>query len=90
VDGDFPDALPFAVDPQCRLAGGAGDVVDVEGDDLSDAGTGVEGDERKRLVPGRRGGLHRPEVADLSAFVERTRSRPHHPVWPGVLAPISR
>jgi hypothetical protein len=73
VNGDLPDALALAVDPQHRLAGGAGHVVDVQGDDLSDAGTGIERDEAKRLVPGRRAGLYRPEVADLSTLVERTR-----------------
>ena len=43
VDRDLPDAFALAVDPQDAFAGGAGDVVDVEGDDLADPGTGVNG-----------------------------------------------
>jgi hypothetical protein len=43
VDRDLPDAFALAVDPQNAFAGGAGDVVDVEGDDLADPGTGVNG-----------------------------------------------
>jgi hypothetical protein len=50
VDWDVADALAFAEDPQDAFAGGARDVVDVERDDLADPGTGVERDERERLV----------------------------------------
>jgi hypothetical protein len=50
VNRDVADALAFAEDPQDAFAGGARDVVDVEGDDLADPGAGVERDERERLV----------------------------------------
>ena len=46
VDWDVADAFAFAEDPQDALAGGAGDVVDVERDDLANPGAGVERDER--------------------------------------------
>lgn len=52
VDGDLAGSLAFAVDAQGAFAGGEADVVDVEGDDLADAGAGVEGDEGEGLVPG--------------------------------------
>ena len=50
VDRDVADALSFAEDPQDAFARGARDVVDVQGDDLADPGTGVERDERECLV----------------------------------------
>jgi hypothetical protein len=37
------DVLALAEDPEHAFAGGARDVVDVEGDDLADPGAGVEG-----------------------------------------------
>jgi hypothetical protein len=43
VDRDVADALSFAEDPQDAFAGGARDVVDVQGDDLADPHTGVNG-----------------------------------------------
>ncbi|HEX8052116.1 MAG TPA: hypothetical protein VF517_03925, partial [Thermoleophilaceae bacterium] len=57
VDRDVADVLVFAEDPQEGFAGGAGDVVDVEGDDLGDPRAGVERDERERLVARRRAAL---------------------------------
>jgi hypothetical protein len=48
--GTWRTRSPFAEDPQDAFARGAGDVVDVEGDDLADPGAGVERDERERLV----------------------------------------
>lgn len=72
VDRDLPDAFAFAVNPPDALAGGAGDVVDVEGDDLADPGTGVERDERERLIAWRGAGLDCSQVAELGAFVERS------------------
>ncbi len=42
VDGDRPDALTLAVDPQHPLACGAGHAVHVEGDDLLWAALGDE------------------------------------------------
>ena len=52
VDRDLTYPLALAVDAQgpfpCRYA----DVIDVEGDDLADAGAGVEGDEGDGLVAG--------------------------------------
>ncbi len=57
VDRDVADALAFAEDPQDTFAGGAGDVVDVEGDDLADPRAGVERDERECLVARRRAAL---------------------------------
>jgi hypothetical protein len=50
VDRDVADAFAFAEDPQDTFAGRAGDVVDVERDDLTDPGTDVERHERERLV----------------------------------------
>jgi len=44
------DPLALAEDPQGPLAGRDPDVVDVEGDDLADAGAGVEGDEGNGLA----------------------------------------
>ncbi|MGO9793007.1 MAG: hypothetical protein ACLP8S_26850 [Solirubrobacteraceae bacterium] len=35
MDRDLSDAFAFAEDPEDAFAGGAGDVVDVEGDDLA-------------------------------------------------------
>jgi hypothetical protein len=78
VDRDLSDALAFAEDSedsQDAFAAGAGDVVDVEGDDLADPRAGVERDQRERLVVWRRAGLDCSEVAELSAFVERARRR---------------
>ena len=71
VDRDLPDAFALVVDPQDAFAGRAGDVVDVEGDDLADPGAGVKRDERERLVKWRGAGLDCTEVAELGALVER-------------------
>ena len=49
----------------------AGDVVDVEGDDLADPHTGVKRDERERLVARRRAALDFALVAQLGALVGR-------------------
>jgi hypothetical protein len=67
------DALAFAENSQHAFAGGAGDVIDVEGDDLADPGAGVERDERERLVSRRGTALNGSQVADLGALVERSR-----------------
>jgi hypothetical protein len=50
VERDVADAFAFAADPQDAFAGGTGDVVDVERDDLADPRAGVERDERERLI----------------------------------------
>jgi hypothetical protein len=50
VDWDVADALAFCRGSADAFARGAGDVVDVERDDLADPGAGVERDERERLV----------------------------------------
>src|SRR5450755_3404130 len=71
MDRDLSDALAFAEDPQDSFAGGTGDVVDVERDDLADPRAGVERDERERLVARRRPGLHGSEVPELRTVVER-------------------
>jgi hypothetical protein len=71
VDRDLSDALAFAEDPQDSFAGGTGDVVDVERDDLADPRAGVERDERERLVARRRPGLHGAEISELRTVVER-------------------
>jgi hypothetical protein len=47
------------------------DVVGVERDDLADPRSGVERDERERLVARRRPGLHGAEVSELRTVVER-------------------
>jgi hypothetical protein len=75
VDRDLSDALAFAEDSQDAFAGGPGNIVDIECDDLADPRAGIERDERERLVPWRRAGLDCSEVAELSAFVERARRR---------------
>lgn len=64
---------PFPDDPQDAFAGGAGDVVDVERDDLADPYAGVERDEPEGLVARRWAGLHGSEVSELRAVVERAR-----------------
>ena len=75
MERDLADAFAFAADSQDAFAGGAGDVVDVEGDDLADPRAGLERDQRERLVAWRRAGLDGSEVPKLSAFVERARRR---------------
>jgi hypothetical protein len=70
VDGDLSDALAFAVDPHVPFAGGEGDVVDVEGDGLGDAGTGVERDEGEGLVAERWAAGDGAQVTDLGSFAE--------------------
>jgi hypothetical protein len=59
--------------PQDALAGGTGDVVDVERDDLADPRAGVERDERERLVARRRAGLDGAEVSELGTVVQSAR-----------------
>ena len=44
------DAFALSENPQDAFAGGARDVVDVQGDDLADPRAGVERDERECLV----------------------------------------
>ncbi len=75
VDRDLSDAFAFAEDSQDAFAGGPGDVVDVEGDDLADPRAGVERDQRERLVAWRRARLDCSEVAKLGMFVERSGRR---------------
>ena len=70
VDGDLSDPFAFAVDPQDAFAGGEVDVVDVEGDDLGDAGAGVERQEGQGLVSGGRAGLDGSQEPDLGPLVE--------------------
>ena len=50
VDRDVADAFALSENPQDAFAGGARDVVDVQGDDLADPRAGVERDERECLV----------------------------------------
>ncbi len=68
VDRDLTDPLALAVDAQGPLPCRDADVVDVEGDDLADAGAGVEGDEGDGLVnatvPSARSAGHGCELAD--------------------------
>jgi hypothetical protein len=73
VDRDLADAFAFAEDPQDAFAGGAGDVIDVERDDLADPGAGVERDERERLIARRRASLDGAEVSELGTVVQRAR-----------------
>jgi len=54
MDRDLADPFALAEEAQYALAGREPDIVDVEGEDLADAGAGVERDEGQRLVPGRR------------------------------------
>jgi len=70
VDRDLADSFALAVDPEDSLAGGDADVVDVEADDLADAGPGVERGECKGLVARRRAGLDGSQVAQLVALAE--------------------
>jgi hypothetical protein len=75
VDRDLSHALAFARILRTPFAGGPGDVVDVEGDDLADPRAGVERDERERLVARRQAGLDGSEVPELGTMVERARRR---------------
>lgn len=45
---------------------------DFEGDDLADAGAGVEGNQGQRLVPGRGAAIEGAQVADLGPGVQGT------------------
>jgi hypothetical protein len=73
VDRDVTNTFAFAEDPQDAFAGGAGDVVDVERNDLADPRAGVERDERQSLVAWRGASLNRSQVAQLGTSVERAR-----------------
>ncbi len=75
MDRDLTDSFALAVDTKDSLAGGDADVVDVEGDDLADAGPGVERDERERLVAGRGTALDGSQVAQLVFLGEGTGCR---------------
>jgi len=70
VDRDLADSFAFAVDTEDPLACGEADVVDVEADDLADAGPGVERDEREGLVARRGAAVDGSQVAQLVFLAE--------------------